>query len=151
VKVYVFNRECRKQPFGAWGELFVLDHPTGGYTDMIKNPYGSGTLYNTGRTARILPDGTIDFLEQGGRTVLQEGVRGRNYLNLKKLETVLAGLSGVETAEAGICYGGNNQMLLYAELGVSDDSVDESAVQNAAREALGEAHVPQLIHITKIH
>jgi long-subunit acyl-CoA synthetase (AMP-forming) len=151
VKVYVFNRECRKQPFGAWGELFVLDHPTGGYTDMIKNPYGSGTLYNTGRTARILPDGTIDFLEQGGRTVLQEGVRGRNYLNLKKLETVLAGLSGVETAEAGICYGGNNQMLLYAELGVSDDSVDESAVQNAAREALGEAHVPQLIQITKIH
>jgi hypothetical protein len=147
----VFNRECRKQPFGAWGECFVLDHPTGGYTDRIKNPYGEGTLYNTGRTARILPDGSLDFLEHGGRTVLQEGVRGRNYLNLEKLEAVLKGLPGVVSAEAGTCYGGSNQILLYAEITISDDTIDESAVQNAAREALGEAHVPQLIQITKVH
>ena len=25
VKVYVFDENCRKKPFGAWGELYVMD------------------------------------------------------------------------------------------------------------------------------
>jgi hypothetical protein len=145
LKVYVFNEECRKQPFGAWGELFVMDHPTNGAIDTIANPYGKGILYRTGRTARILPDGSLDFLENGGRCVLQESVRGRNFLNLFKLEEVLMTLPGVDKAVAGLRYGGNNQMLLAADLFCSKEAPDDSTIQDAARKALGDVYIPQLI------
>ena len=64
IKVYVFDENCKKKPFGAWGRLYVMDHKPAKYLDEITNPYGPGTLYDTGRTARILPDGSLDFLEQ---------------------------------------------------------------------------------------
>ena len=79
VKVYVFDENCRKKPFGAWGELYVMDCKPEQVLDEITNPYGPGKLYDSGRTARILPDGSLDFLEQGGRTIMQEGLTGRQF------------------------------------------------------------------------
>ena len=64
IKVYVFDENCKKKPFGAWGELYVMDHKPETCLDEITNPYGPGKLYDTGRIARILPDGSLDFLEQ---------------------------------------------------------------------------------------
>ena len=55
VKAYVMDDACRKQPFGGWGTLYIMDHPTAGWKDKVTNPYGPGTLYQTGITARILP------------------------------------------------------------------------------------------------
>ena len=66
-----------------------MEHPTVGWVDKITNPYGEGTLYQAGRVARILPDGSIDLLENGGRTVMQESVTGRNFLDLERLERML--------------------------------------------------------------
>ena len=57
-----------------------------GWSDKITNPYGPGMLYQTGREARIMPDGRLEFLEQGGRTVMREGLTGRKFLDLYKLE-----------------------------------------------------------------
>ncbi|MCI9536235.1 MAG: AMP-binding protein [Lachnospiraceae bacterium] len=116
VKVYVFNDECRKQPFGAWGNLYVMDHPTVEWVDKITNPYGPGELYQTGRIARILPDGSIDFLENGGRTIMQEGIMGRNFLDLEKLERILRGYEGVKLAQAYIRYGEGNKLILQADV-----------------------------------
>ena len=36
---------------------------------VIENPYSEGILYQTNRIARIMPDGTVDFLEESGRIV----------------------------------------------------------------------------------
>ncbi len=116
VKAYVMDETCRKQPFGAWGDLYVLNHPTAGWVDKITSPYGPGTLYKTGRTARILPDGSIDLLENGGRTVMQESVRGRNFLDLQKLERVLATYEDISRAEAYTCLNGENRMVLTADI-----------------------------------
>ncbi|MEY8338808.1 AMP-binding protein [Lachnospiraceae bacterium 62-35] len=116
VKAYVMDDTCRKQPFGAWGNLYIMDYQTEGCIDSITNPYGKGTLYQTGRTARILPDGTMDMLETGGRTILSEGITGRHFLDLYRLETILTGYEGIEKAEAYIRYGENNKLILTADI-----------------------------------
>ena len=116
VKAYVFNEECKKQPFGAWGNLYIMDYPTAGWVDQITNPYGPGVLYQTGRIARILPDGDMDFLENGGRTIMQEGITGRSFLELYRLEQVLTRYEGIEKASAYVRYGEGNKLILRAEI-----------------------------------
>ena len=116
VKAYVFDEYCRKQPFGAWGTLYIMDHPTVGWQDKITNPYGAGILYQTGRTARILPDGSLDFLENGGRCVMNESITGRNFLELYRLEQILCGYEGIHRAEAFVRYGQGNKLVLTAEV-----------------------------------
>ncbi|MDO4278918.1 MAG: AMP-binding protein [Lachnoclostridium edouardi] len=116
VKAYIFDESCRKQPFGAWGSLYIMDCETHGYTDKITNPYGPGILYQTGKTARILPDGSIDMLEKGGRTIMSEGIAGRYFLDLHKLEKALLSFNGIEKAEAYIYYGENNKLILTADI-----------------------------------
>lgn len=116
VKVYVFDKNCRKKPFGAWGELYVMDYEPETWRDRITNPYGPGMLYQTGYTARILPDGSLDLLENGGRTILQEGLTGRHFLDLYKLESTLCHYPGVEHAEAYVRYAEGNKLILTAEV-----------------------------------
>ena len=66
-------------------------------------------LYQTGREARIMPDGRLEFMEQGGRTEMREGLTGRKFLDLYKLEQTIESADGVTKAEAYVRYGeGNN-------------------------------------------
>ena len=116
VKAYVLDDACRKQPFGGWGNLYIMDHPTLGWKDKITNPYGPGILYQTGLTARILPDGTLDLLEQGGRTVLMERLTGRSYVDLYALERLLSSLEGIYRAEAYVRWGEEHKLVLTADL-----------------------------------
>ena len=117
IKAYILDESCRKQPFGAWGKLYIMDHPTLGWSDKITNPYGLGMLYQTGREARIMPDGRLEFLEQGGRTVMREGLTGRRFLDLYKLEQVFSECEvGVTKAEAYVRYGEGNKLVLQADV-----------------------------------
>ncbi|WP_347559683.1 condensation domain-containing protein [Clostridium sp. AM58-1XD] len=116
VKAYILDENCRKQPYGGWGNLYIMDYETKGWMDKITNPYGKGVLYQTGRTARILPDGSIDMIENGGRTVMSEGIAGRFFLNLHKLEHVLCEYEGIRSAEAYIRYAEENKLVLTAEI-----------------------------------
>ncbi|MCI9105694.1 MAG: hypothetical protein HFG57_07010, partial [Lachnospiraceae bacterium] len=116
VKAYVFDDGCRKQPFGAWGNLYIMDHPTTGWVDKITNPYGEGVLYQTGRVARILPDGSLDLIENGGRTVMQESILGRNFLDLDRLERILLEYEGIDEARAYVRYAEGNKTILEAEI-----------------------------------
>lgn len=145
VKAYVFNDECRKQPFGAWGNLYIMDHPTDGWVDKITNPYGPGELYQTGRVARILPDGGIDFLENGGRTIMQEGITGRNFLDLERLERILRGYEGVQDAKAYVRYGEGNKLILRAD--VRGEGLDEEKVRAYLEERCEKALVPGEIQV----
>ena len=116
VKAYVLDDACRKQPFGGWGNLYIMDHPTLGWKDKVTNPYGPGILYQTGLTARILPDGTLDLLEQGGRTVMMERLTGRCYVDLYALERLLSSLDGIHRAEAYVRWGEEHKLVLTANL-----------------------------------
>ena len=108
------------------------------------NPYGPGMLYQTGREARIMPDGRLEFLEQGGRTVMREGLTGRKFLDLYKLEQTLESADGVTKAEAYVRYGEGNKLVLQADVwGVSE--ADTERLRAYVREHCGEALVPECI------
>ncbi len=148
VKVYVFDENCRKKPFGAWGNLYVMEHPTVGWVDKITNPYGEGTLYQAGRVARILPDGSIDLLENGGRTVMQESVTGRNFLDLERLERMLRGYEGVGHAEAYVRYTKGNQLILQADIYGSEEP-DRERLGEYLAERCEKALIPGEIRFIK--
>lgn len=116
VKAYVLDDGCRKQPFGGWGSLYIMDHPTLGWKDKVTNPYGPGILYQTGLTARILPDGTLDLLEQGGRTVMMERLTGRSYVDLYALERLLSSFEEIHRAEAYVRWGEKHNLVLAADV-----------------------------------
>ncbi|MCD8338350.1 MAG: AMP-binding protein [Lachnospiraceae bacterium] len=141
VKAYVFDETCRKQPLGAWGQLYIMDYPTEGYLDQITNPYGPGILYQTGKTARILPDGSIDLLERGGRTVIHEGIKGRHFLDLYRLETVLTAYEGIHHAEAYVRYAEKNQLVLTADIYGSEEP-DQEKLRAYLAEHCEEALIP---------
>ena len=104
VKAYILDENYNKKPYGAWGQLYIMDCKPNYYDDEIENPYGKGTLYNTNKIARILPDGSVDFLENSGRNVLTDGSKGRRYYDLAKLEKTLCEYDGIEHADSYLCY-----------------------------------------------
>ncbi len=145
VKVYVLNDEFCKQPFGAWGTLYVMDHPTLGWKDKMTNPYSEGVLYQTGRTARIMPDGSLDMLENAGRIVMNESLSGRHFLDLQKLEAALARYEGIQKAEAYIVYAETNTLPLNAAL-YGDREPDQEKLKEYISQTCGPELVPTEIH-----
>lgn len=68
------------------GTVLYHDYQPIDYVDVGPYPFGPGVVYQTGVIARILPNGSIDFMENTGRTVLTDGAHGRRYFDLKKAE-----------------------------------------------------------------
>ncbi len=99
----VKNRYDDIQPIGGWGTLYLDGE-------------------NTGKTARVLTDNTVDFLENSGRCVMQETLTGRHFVDLEKIENDLLGFPGVKSAEAYICYGENNKLVLTAEVTAENEA-----------------------------
>ena len=125
VKVYVLDEGYHKKPYGAWGPLFIMDVQPENITEQLQNPYGEGTLYNTGRIARILPDGQVDFVENGGSTVMTDGIHGRRYFNLAETEQKLLGRDDVESADVYLRYDRKiNEMKLVARINGSGKETD---------------------------
>ena len=145
VKAYVMDAACRKQPFGGWGSLYIMDHPTEGWIDKVTNPYGPGTLYQTGITARILPDGTLDLLDQGGRTVMVERLNGRDFVDLAKLERLLASREDVDRAEAYFLWGPEHRLILCADV-YGPKAPDEKAIA-AFLEESWDADMPKVAEV----
>lgn len=122
VKAYILDESYNKKPYGAWGPLYIMDYKPGYYEDEIENPYGPGILYRTNKIARILPDGSLNFLENSGRTVLTDGSKGRRYYDLVKVEKALCEYDGIYYAEAYMCYDIEiNEMSLIADIRGSEE------------------------------
>jgi hypothetical protein len=101
--VTIKNRFGKIQPIGAWGTLYV---------DGVA----------TDKTARIMPDGAVEFIENSGRSIMQETLTGRYFVDLHKLEKAFCSYDGVSDATAYIAYGENNKMVLTAEITASEIS-----------------------------
>lgn len=144
VKPYVLDSSCLKKPFGGWGDLYIMDCPTKDYVDQMENPYGDGVLYQTGRVARITPAGDVEFLEDAGRTVMIEGLKGRVFVDLHQVEAVLCECEGVTSVLAYTYYGADNSIHVGADVsGVTEDAVER--IQAYATEHLQASWVPERI------
>ena len=106
------------QPYGGWGHLQVLSE---------------GAWKDTGRTARILPDGRVHDLRSGGQKVMIEGLRGRQYVDLTKVSEAIAAKTGVRPESCYTAYSPDNTMQVYAE--VKGEIWDSEKI----RSVLGEA------------
>ena len=104
----------RKQPVGAWGDL-------------------QEDGKSTGKTARIMPDGSVEMLEQSGRTVMQEGITKRVFLDLQKLEKILEEYPGVQEAKAYLYISSRNVPMLAADV-VADESVSQLQLMKHLKE-----------------
>ena len=134
IKVYILDEGYRKKPFGAWGPMYVMDYQPARVGEVIENPYGPGTLYDTGMKARILPDGTVDFLETKGREVMTDGVNGRRFFDLPAVEERLTSIQGIHEAHAYMKYNPDtNEMNLYADVR-ADDGFDADACLEAMKQ-----------------
>ena len=137
-----------KKPFGAWGRLYILDKEPAESAGIFKHPEKRGhSLYDTGITARILPDGRIDFLENSGRVVLTDGSRGRKYYYLGALEKTLSPVDNVSGVHAYLAYDTSmNEMRLEMDV----DTVQNSFInelRTVAGENLGEQMVPTVVNL----
>ncbi len=134
VKAYVLDDSCQKKPFGGWGDLYIMDYPTKDFVDQMENPYGDGILYQTGRTARITPDGRVELIENGGRSVMIETVTGRLFVDLYKVEQALCECDGVTSAKAYTYYSNDNNIHVGADItGVSNEEVEAIKEQVAGK------------------
>ncbi|MBR1630144.1 MAG: AMP-binding protein, partial [Lachnospiraceae bacterium] len=148
VAAYIFDELFNKKPFGAWGRLYILDKEPASYVDTARHPEKRGKiLYDTGITARILPDGRIDFLENSGRIVLTDGTKGRRYYDLGSLERTLSPVNNVTGVHAYMTYDKEgNEMRLEMDVDTAQNSFINE-LRSVAGESLGEQMVPTVVNL----
>lgn len=129
-KVYILDEGYHKKPYGAWGRLYIMDYKPDSYTKELENPYGDGVLYETELIARILPDKTLDFLENNGRTVVTDGIHGLRQFYLKRVEEALLACEGVTMAKAYLYYDTEiNEMSLAADVNLEQNKTTEEVME----------------------
>jgi hypothetical protein len=147
LKVYILDEGYKKKPYGAWGPLYVMDHEPANIQEVVENPYGPGTLYATGEIARIMPDGTVDFLEKKGKEVCTDGVRGRLFFDLNATQDALKAYPGVKDATAYLAYNtATNEMNLYADV-KADATFEKATCLSNLGEHLAPNNIPLDINL----
>ncbi len=145
VKVYILDESYHKKPYGAWGKLYVMDLKPDQYTKEMENPYSFGTLYETEHIARILPEGTLDFLENNGRTIVTDGIHGLRQFYLREVEKAVQKYEGVEEAKAYLYFDTEtNEMSLAVEI-MAKPEVTEEAVLAYMSKNYKDTMVPKVV------
>lgn len=136
----------KKKPYGAWGELYVLNQSVKGNGKAIQSLYTPGVLHDTGIVARITPEKKVEALYQAGRTIKLERPLGQYYVNLFELEQSLKAYPGVEDAQCCVVYGEENLFQIKAVLKTDQELALDAVRQHVAR-SMGEDAVPAVIEI----
>lgn len=123
--IKIIDRYGNVQPIGAWGTL-----------------YQNGE--NVGRIARILTDGSVDYLEESGRCVLVENMMGRNYPDLQKIEDIAKTYPDVTEAEAFSYYWKDNNIALVLDISCDKD-INQESLKAFLEEKLEKKHMPQYL------
>ena len=133
-KAYVLDREYRRVPFGAVGELYIAgSQVAGGYlnrdyenkTSFIDNPFNSNEnyniLYRTGDMVRYLADGSLGIV---GRRDSQVKIRG-NRVELSEIEEVIREIEYVsDVTVQTIKNKSNNELVAYIVTDKTEDIED---------------------------
>ena len=128
--VTIKNRFNEIQPVGGWGCLYLDGE-------------------NTGKTARLTMDGTVDLLQNSGRCVMQETLVGRHFVDLGKLELALSEYPGVNSVKAYITYGENNKLVLTAEI-IGEDGLQLQDYRQYALEKFKVSAQPSKLFVNGI-
>ena len=139
VQLYVADRNLRRLPVGAAGELLIggagvgrgyLGNPEKTAESFIENPYQPGVrLYRSGDIVRFRADGNIEFVGRKDRQVKIRGFR----IELKEVEGVLQEFPGVKdvTVQAFDAPSGGKFLAAYV---VADGTFDTKAAADFIRE-----------------
>ncbi len=106
--VTILNRYDDVQPIAGWGKLLVNG-------------------IDTGKIARVTVDNEIDYLENSGRTIMQETLTGKYFIDLEKLERGLEQIDGIEKAYVCFTFGDNNRLVITVKA-EADDTIDENRI-----------------------
>lgn len=106
-KVYIVNEENQLCPVNVPGEVYIstvglakgyLNQPEKTAEAFIANPFGEGQIYKSGDIAKLLPDGTIEYV---GRRDSQIKIRGHR-IEIGEIEDSFAKIPNVHNV-AVIC------------------------------------------------
>jgi amino acid adenylation domain-containing protein/thioester reductase-like protein len=119
-KVYIVNEEHQLCPVHVHGEVYIstvglakgyLKQPEKTAEAFIDNPFGEGKIYKSGDIAKLLPDGTIEYV---GRRDSQIKIRGHR-IEIGEIEDSFAKTPNVQNV-AVICkkdVDGQNMLVGY--------------------------------------
>ena len=139
VQLYVVDKQMRRLPVGAAGELLIggagvgrgyLNNPEKTAECFIENPFLPGVrLYRSGDIVRYRPDGNVEFVGRKDRQVKIRGFR----IELKEVEAVLQEMPGVKdiTVQAFDAPSGGKFLAAYV---VMDGKLDTKAASDFIRE-----------------
>ncbi|SDA47838.1 Phosphopantetheine attachment site [Methanobrevibacter millerae] len=135
-KAYILDKEFRRVPIGAVGELYLsgiqladgyLNRPEETSKAFMSNPFENneeyGGLYCTGDVARLLPDGSYGII---GRRDGQVKIRG-NRVELTEVESVIRNMDNIDDVTVQITKNNtNNELVAYVTLSkdLKEDLVD---------------------------
>lgn len=132
VKLYVLDKNGRKVPYNACGELYIAGPQVAlGYlnredqnkiaflTNHLDNDKHFSRMYKTGDIVRFLKDGTVDFI---GRKDGQVKVRGFR-IELTEVESIIRKYNGVKDATVNSYYAAVGGMYIAAFI-TSENEID---------------------------
>ena len=136
-KVYLLDKEHRRVPLGAIGEIYLSGYQTTkGYFNndeenkkaLFENPFdgeinGYEVMYKTGDLGRYLPDGTIGIV---GRIDSQVKIRG-NRVELSEIESAIRQLHYIKDVTVQVTK--NNELVAYVVLNSDIDNF-ENMIKN---------------------
>lgn len=147
IRVYVLDDEYNKKPFGAWGKVYFMNYEPANCTESLQYPYGVGVIYGTGLEGRIMPDGSFNFRNETGKIVVSEGIRGRQFYDIKKSEETLLAYEGINSAHCYMAYDNTiNEMALFADIN-ADTEIDADALREYVKANAGDNQVPKYINL----
>lgn len=132
-KVYIVNEENQLCPVHVHGEVYIatvglakgyLKQPEKTAEAFIPNPFGEGQIYKSGDIAKLLPDGTIEYV---GRRDSQIKIRGHR-IEIGEIEDSFSKIPNVQNV-AVICKKDmDGQNMLVGYFTTKDSSTLASAV-----------------------
>ncbi len=153
VKAYILDRERRRVPYGAVGELYLsgyqlslgyLNRPDANEKAFFDNPFsaeeGHERMYATGDFFRYLPGGTLGVI---GRRDGQVKIRG-NRVELTEVESAIRQMPGTKdvTVQAVVNESGGKELCAYI---VSDDQIEPEDVRSFVSERKPQYMVPSYV------
>lgn len=152
-EVYVLDERLEPVPAGVPGEVYLggaglargyLGRPDLTAQRFVPHPLASepgGRLYKTGDLARLLPDGTVEFL---GRADFQIKLRGYR-IELGEIEARLAEHPGVQQAVVTARQNGAGEKYLAAYVVPGDATGEPSGWREFLKERLPDYMIPSAL------
>ena len=150
LSLFILDEYLKPVPPGVAGELYVGGAGVArGYINQeeltkarfIQNPFDpKGRLYRTGDSARLLPNGELEYI---GRKDSQVKIRGYR-IELLEIETALETFPGVRQAVAAVREDDNGNKMLHSYiLGTAD--LDKNLISEKLKEMLPKYMIPSSI------